>query len=121
MGVLVMFNSGTVFNNGALAFSKQLIEMYTKNIGGSAFIFIAIAAFTTMLSATLTALDASARTMDTTINLLCKTSLKKTYTYWLASLTIGTILIISFFTNQMLTLVKIATVIGFLTTLFLLF
>ncbi|NJB81867.1 Nramp family divalent metal transporter [Wenyingzhuangia aestuarii] len=118
MGALVMYNSGTVFQNGALGFSKQLIEMYTQNIGGASFIFIAVAAFTTMFSTTLTALDASSRTMETTLNLLQDNPSKKTYLYWLIALAIGTILIISFFTDQMLTLIKVATVIGFLTTPF---
>jgi len=118
MGALIMYKSGSVFNNGALGFTKQLIEMYTKNIGGASFIFIAIAAFTTMFSTTLTALDASSRTMETTLNLLLENNSKKTYLYWLATLALGTIIIISFFQNEMLSLIKIATVIGFLTTPF---
>lgn len=117
MGALVMFNSGENFENGALGFSKQLIEVYTKNTGGASFIFIALAAFTTMFSTTITALDASPRAMETTLKLLLKHT-KKTYNYWLFFLGSGTVIIISFFTHKMLDLIKIATVLSFLTTPF---
>ena len=118
MGALVMFNSGEVFSNGALGFSKQLIEMYTKNIGGTAFIFIAVAAFTTMFSTTITALDASPRAMQTTAELLNFKTTKHAYALWILFLSVGTIILISFFTDQMLNLIKIATILSFLTAPF---
>ena len=118
MGALVMYNSGETFAKGALGFSKQLIEMYTKNIGSYAFVFIAIAAFTTMFSTTLTALDASPRGMEKTVTLLTTKSKKYTYIIWLSILSIGTIIIISFFTSHMLLLIKIATILSFLTAPF---
>ncbi|MGY6647402.1 Nramp family divalent metal transporter [Wenyingzhuangia sp. IMCC45574] len=118
MGALVMYHSGEKFANGALGFSKQLINMYTANIGGAAFIFIAIAAFTTMFSTTITALDASPRAMETTLELL--KGKKHTYAYaaWIFFLALGTILIVSFFKAHMLQLVKIATILSFLTAPF---
>ncbi|MGY5353900.1 Nramp family divalent metal transporter [Wenyingzhuangia sp. IMCC45467] len=118
MGALVMYNSNQTFSNSALGFSKQLIEMYTQNIGGAAFIFIAIAAFTTMFSTTITCLDASPRAMQTTVQLLGYKSFKNAYLWWIVFLSIGTIVLISFFTNQMLTLIKIATILSFLTAPF---
>lgn len=118
MGALVMYHSEEQFANGALGFSKQLIEMYTKNIGGAAFIFIAIAAFTTMFSTTITALDASPRAMETTLNLLQGKSHKYAYALWILFLALGTVIIVSFFTSHMLQLVKIATILSFLTAPF---
>lgn len=118
MGALVMFKSGKTFSAGALSFSKQLIEMYTENLGSSAFVFIAFAAFTTMFSTTLTALDASPRAMQKTTDLLFEKTIKHNYLFWLIFLAFGTIIIISFFTNHMLDLIKIATVLSFLTAPF---
>lgn len=118
MGALVMHHSGEKFANGALGFSKQLIEMYTKNIGGAAFIFIAIAAFTTMFSTTITALDASPRAMETTVKLLRGKTSKYAYAFWIFFLALGTVIIVSFFTSHMLQLVKIATILSFLTAPF---
>ena len=70
LGALVMNNSGETFSNQGGAFSKQLINLYTKSIGNEAFFIIAIAAFTTMFSTTITCLDASPRTMKKTFKLL---------------------------------------------------
>lgn len=118
MGALVMFQSGNTFSKGALGFSKQLIHMYTDNLGSWSFVFIAFAAFTTMFSTTLTALDASPRAMQKTTDLLLKKSIKNNYMYWLITLVLGSIAIISFFTEHMLDLIKIATVLSFVTAPF---
>ena len=52
-------------------FASQLINLiYTKNLGEFSYLFIGIAAFTTMFSTTLTTLDASPRAMTKTSSLL---------------------------------------------------
>ena len=43
LGALVMYDSGETFSNQGGAFSKQLINLYTKSIGNEAFFIIAIA------------------------------------------------------------------------------
>ena len=68
LGYFVMFGSGETFSNSAGGFAQQLIDLYTKSIGNWAFYIIAIAAFTTMFSTTLTTLDASPRLCD---NITC--------------------------------------------------
>ena len=70
LGALVMFGSGSQFSNQGGVFAQQLIELYTFNLGQAAYGIIGIAAFTTMLSTTLTTLDASPRAMSKTIQLL---------------------------------------------------
>ena len=64
LGALVMFNSGVSFSNSGSVFAGQLIELYTSNLGDSFYLIISICAFTTMLSTTITCLDASPRTMS---------------------------------------------------------
>lgn len=118
LGCLVMFNSGETFSNAAGVFSNQLIEMYTTNLGNWAYIIIGIAAFTTMFSTTLTTLDASPRAMHKTSQLLFKNKFKKGYLFWILTLAIGTIVIFFVFASEMGLLVKIATVLSFLTAPF---
>lgn len=118
LGAIVMFNSGETFSGSAVQFSQQLINLYTKNLGSEMFIFIAAAAFTTMFSTTITTLDASPRAMTKTFDLLTNTSYKNMYWFWISFLAIGTISILIFFMSEMGVLVKIATVLSFLTAPF---
>ena len=117
LGALVMFGSGQTFSNQGVTFSKQLIDLYTTNLGSGAFLIIALAAFTTMFSTTLTCLDASPRAMAKTSELLNFSFLKKN-TVWLAILAISTLIVLVFFLSEMGLLVKIATVLSFLTAPF---
>ena len=118
LGTLVMFNSGESFSAAAGMFSNQLIEMYTKSLGNWAYIIIGIAAFTTMFSTTLTTLDASPRAMHKTTQLLFNNNFKKGYLFWILTLVIGTIIIFFVFASEMGLLIKIATILSFLTAPF---
>lgn len=118
LGALVMFNSGEIFSSKAGEFSNQLISMYTKSLGNWSYILIAIAAFTTMFSTTLTTLDASPRAMAKTTTLLFGNILRRPYLLWILILILGTILIFFFFQSDMILLIKIATVLSFLTAPF---
>ncbi|MDO5979946.1 Nramp family divalent metal transporter [Flavivirga spongiicola] len=118
LGALVMFNNGETFSNSAGVFSNQLIKMYTNSLGDWAYIIIGIAAFTTMFSTTLTTLDASPRAMTKTTQLLFNTSSKFNYTFWIVLLAIGTICIFFFFASEMGFLIKVATILSFITAPF---
>ncbi len=118
LGALVMFNNGETFSSSAGAFSNQLIKMYTSSLGDWAYIIIGVAAFTTMFSTTLTTLDASPRAMARTTQLLFNTSSKFNYTFWIALLAIGTISIFFFFASEMGFLIKVATILSFITAPF---
>lgn len=118
LGALVMYNSGESFSGSANEFASQFINLYTNTIGDSMYIVIGVAAFTTMFSTTLTILDASPRAMVRTVELLAKKSSKKAYWFWIIFLAIGTIFILKFFLSEMGTLVKIATILSFLTAPF---
>jgi Mn2+/Fe2+ NRAMP family transporter len=92
--------------------------MYTKSLGNWSYIIIGIAAFTTMFSTTITTLDASPRAMEKTSQLLFGNLLKHGYLFWILILTIGTIIIFFFLNSEMGLLVKIATILSFLTAPF---
>ena len=114
LGAFVMYNSGKKFSNQGGEFASQLIDLYTSSIGENMFLIIAIAAFTTMFSTTITCLDASPRAMDKSFELLGFRKLSG-YNFWLIILSAGTILIFIFFMSEMGSLVKIATILSFIT------
>ena len=117
LGAYVMYGSGDKFSESGAVFASQLINLYTSNLGKGMMIFIAIAAFTTMFSTTITCLDASPRAMSKTVDLL-KFKRFNDYNSWITILAIGTIIILIFFMSEMGTLVEIATVLSFLTAPF---
>lgn len=118
LGAYVMFNSGTVFSPKGGVFASQLIDLYTQNLGSGTYIIIAIAAFTTMFSTTLTTLDASPRAMAKTSQLLFGKYIKHSYIFWMLILVIGTVVILTQFLTEMSSLIRIATVLSFVTAPF---
>jgi Mn2+/Fe2+ NRAMP family transporter len=118
LGALVMYKSGETFSNKGGIFATQLIQLYTRNLGEFSHIFIAIAAFTTMFSTTITSLDASPRAMNRTTKLLFYKELKYGYWFWILFLFLGTVLILKYFMDNMGLLVKMATILSFLTAPF---
>jgi len=118
LGTLIMFNSGESFSPKAGEFSGQLISMYTQSLGNWTYIIIGIAAFTTMFSTTLTTLDASPRAMAKASQLLINKQTFFGYKFWIALLSIGTICIFFFLASEMGILIKIATILSFLTAPF---
>ena len=118
LGTLVMYNSGISFSSSGSVFAGQFIELYTSNLGDNLYLIISICAFTTMLSTTITTLDASPRAMSRTTQLLTKNSNKNYYFHWISILAIGTMLIFYFLLSEMGTLVEIATVLSFITAPF---
>ncbi len=117
MGVLVMYNTGVTFSNNGVAFASQFLTMYTKNLGNLAYVFVGISAFMCMFSTMLTTLDASPRAMSTTLKLM-GFKYEKKYALWVLILAVGTAYILFFQISEMSTLVKIATIVSFLTAPF---
>ena len=118
LGALVMFGSGLEFSNKGNEFAGQLIDLYTSNLGESWYLIIAIAAFTTMISTTITTLDASPRAMSKTVQLLFEQKNNDFYIFWITILAVGTCLIFLFLLSEMGLLVQIATVLSFITAPF---
>ena len=117
LGAYVMYDSGERFSDSGSVFASQLIKLYTSNLGEGMLVFIAVAAFTTMFSTTITCLDASPRAMSKTAELL-KFKKLNDYNSWITILSVGTVFIFIFFISEMGNLVKIATVLSFITAPF---
>jgi Mn2+/Fe2+ NRAMP family transporter len=118
LGTFVMHGSGNSFSASGGVFAQQLIDLYTSTLGESVYIFIAIAAFTTMFSTTLTTLDASPRAMEKTSQLLFSTNKVLNYRFWIIILALGTVGIFTFLLSEMALLVQIATILSFITAPF---
>jgi len=118
LGALVMYGSAEIFSTKGGEFANQLISMYTFSLGGNAKVIIGIAALTTMFSTSLTTLDGSPRVMSATSEILTGKHYKKGYLFWLIILVIGTMSIFFFFISEMGLLIKIATILSFLTAPF---
>ncbi|EAQ39253.1 Mn2+ and Fe2+ transporter of the NRAMP family [Dokdonia sp. MED134] len=118
LGALVMYGSGETFSSKGGIFAGQLINMYTASLGDWATVLIGVAAFTTMFSTTLTTLDASPRALEATTRLLGIGFKKKGYLFWLFVLILGTCVILFFLISEMGVLVKLATILSFLTAPF---
>ncbi|TXB65499.1 divalent metal cation transporter [Vicingus serpentipes] len=118
LGAITIYGSGIELQNSGGAFAKQLIGIYTNNIGSCAYFVIAIAAFTTMLSTTITCLDASPRTLTESCNLIIGNAKynKKFYILWILILAIGTVFILAFYLTNMKALVDFATTLAFLSS-----
>ena len=118
LGYLVMYNTGETFSDKASVFSNQLIDLYTSTLGKWAFIIIGVAALTTMFSTTITTLDASPIAMTNSMELLLRKSFPRGYFFWILVLTIGTLVIFFAFISEMGLLIKIATILSFITAPF---
>lgn len=114
LGALVMYGTGLEFSNKGGVFAGQLIQLYTSSLGDAAYGLIAVAAFSTMLSTTITTLDASPRAMSKTMQLLFEKK-QSFYLPWLLILGSGTSCIFLFLLSEMGQLVQIATVLSFIT------
>lgn len=122
LGAMMLHNTGVKLSSNAVIFSGQIIQAYTATLGSWAGPIIGIAAFTTMLSTSISVLDGISRVMIKT-NALLFTIPKKSsinhYRTWLLVLSSGALIIVYYFSKNMKSLVDFATSISFLTAPFL--
>ncbi len=119
LGALVMYGTGEEFSGKGAEFAGQLISLFTSSLGNWAYFLIAVASLATMVSTTLTCLDAYPRVLEPTTKILIPQLNKENLTYklhwfWLIIITGGTILIFAYFMENMKTMVDFATIVSFL-------
>ncbi|MAC96085.1 MAG: iron transporter [Flavobacteriales bacterium] len=118
LGALLIFGSGSELPASGVAFSADLIGMYTQTIGSWSFVFIAVAALATMFSTTLTVLDAFPRMLQKATKLSFpkwEITEKQNYILWLTIIVLGALFVLIFQLENMRQLVDFATTISFLT------
>lgn len=119
LGALVMFGTGMAFENSAIKFSQQLVDLYTSSIGNWAGPVINIAAIATMFSTTLTVLDGYPRAIDATLTELFPHyrkawNPKLALSFWLLLAAGVATVIIYNFTQYFFGLIAVATTAAFL-------
>ena len=118
LGANAFYGSGEPLAGSSVKFASQLIGMYTKNLGAWSAPFIALAAFLTMFSTTITCLDAFPRVMRAIalqVGLTDEKKEKRDYLVALLLVSTVTIVILAFFVQNMRGMVDFATTISFIT------
>ncbi|MEM9050836.1 MAG: divalent metal cation transporter [Bacteroidota bacterium] len=113
MGAMILHGSGEEIPSSGVAFSNMLIGMYTSQLGQWAFYIVGIAAIATMLSTTLTCLDAIPRSLVECKRVLAGNQKKLDYPVFLIILGAGSIILLTALSASMTTMVDIATIISF--------
>jgi Mn2+/Fe2+ NRAMP family transporter len=116
-GALVMHGTGKEFSTSGLVFTRQLVDMYTDTLGAWSRWLIALVAFITMFSTTLTVLDGYARTLAGGFGLLAGADPELRRRLGLACLPVVAglaLVIIAFLMRTMTSLIDVVTVLAFL-------
>lgn len=114
LGSLILRGSGEELSSSGGVFAGQIIGMYTSTLGEWSFLVIAIAAFTTMFSTTLTVLDAFPRVLNKAFQLSFNKEHKSFYVYLLLMTIAGALVVLIFLLDNMKQMVDLATSISFL-------
>ena len=120
LGALVMSGTGEELSSSGVVFAGQLINMYTDDIGSWSYWIISMAALTTMLSTTITVLDAYSRVMNPIAKYLVPgiwnkvENKEKLRWFWYVILILGASAIIAFAAKSMVHMVTMATTLSFL-------
>ncbi len=120
LGAVVMYGSPDPIAKGAAGFARQLIDMYASVLGEWSRPLIAFAAFTTMLSTTLTCLDAFTRVLQRSTELIHTPKgrfqrFNGWYWVWIIVMVTGTSVLLYGYLEDMKQMVNLATTISFVT------
>lgn len=119
LGALVMFGSGESFSPSGIVFSKQLVEMYSNNIGQWSYYLILFAAFVTMLSTSITCIDGYPRALAACTTLIVPSLLpafRRIHTIWIVTAVAAASVIILGFVSNLLGLLGFAAIVSFVTS-----
>lgn len=119
LGALVLFGSGQPLATSGVAFSQQLVTLYTETIGEWSRWLILGAAFATMFSTSLTCIDGYPRSLAAACTLVApsqKNRLQSLQRLWLLLCCGGAALIVSFCVENLLALLSFAAIVSFLTS-----
>jgi len=115
LGAMVMHGSGLTLQNSSGGFATQLVDVYKSVLGGWAGPVIAIAAFATMFSTTLTVIDGYPRALSVGTHLIVP-SLKgsnKLYVAWMGVTCAAALVLITKFAASLTGLIDLVTSMAF--------
>ncbi|WP_224772448.1 Nramp family divalent metal transporter [Pelagicoccus enzymogenes] len=118
LGAWVMYGSGESYASSSTGFTQQFVSLYTSKLGAWTAPIIAAAAFTTLLSTTITVVDAYPRSLAATIRLVIPSlpgSERKAHIVAILVCSLAGWLIIAFSAQNLTTLIDLITTAAFLT------
>ena len=133
LGAAVLYGTQVDMSVDGGDFAKQLMGLYTQSLGEQTGIVIGIAALMTMLSTTLTCLDALPRVMTHTVDVMRGSRYRSSgtvsrggaiymfrtnYLLWMAIVIVGALMLLSTLSDSLRAMVTLATVLSFVTTPF---
>ena len=121
LGAGVMYGSGAGFSDSGPQFSAQLVDLYTATLGSWARPLVLAAAVTTMFSTALTVADGFPRAIARSIRVIAGGDAESPriegMVYWLSIgvFAVATVVILSWFTGSLTSMVDFATTASFMT------
>ncbi len=118
LGKMVMYGGETELSNQGSVFARQLIELYSQTIGPWARPIIIIAAFSAMLSTSLTTIDGYPRSLANATSLLFRLPAitpKHMHNIWIISGVVFAFVIINNFADRLGDMLALAMIVSFLT------
>lgn len=118
LGVLVMYGTGETFSPSGGKFAEEFLLLYAKSIGEWAKPVVAIAAFTTMFSTTLTCVDGYPRALAVSMALLLNKEKhwRGFHIAWILMCVLFTFLLIMLYISNLTQMLFLAMVVSFLTS-----
>ncbi len=119
LGALVMYGTGEEFSGKAVAFTGQVLDLYTRALGGWSWWVIATAAATTMFSTTICCLDAFPRVIREVMVMVRPSMSEQKERIYLSSMiliSVCSVIVIGLFVTRMKLLIYFATTLAFLAT-----
>jgi len=121
LGTFIFYGSGEELPNNNSLFANKIVTLYTQTIGEWSYIIIAASAFTVMFGTIIAVLDGYSRSLQRTVELIftkkeqkISTKFRALYVIFLLVISIGALVIIFQFENNLKELVDFATVLSFL-------
>ncbi len=118
LGALVLNGSGEELKTSGIGFSHQLVSMYASTIGDWSCYLIAVVAFFCIFGSTITVIDGYSRVLAEAQLLIQYKELdqRKYHNGWMWLVSIAAIVVLLFFTMQLITMLNFAMILAFMTT-----
>jgi Mn2+/Fe2+ NRAMP family transporter len=118
LGALVLHGNGETLSNSGMKFTHQLVSMYANTIGEWSRYLIAIVAFFCIFGSTITVIDGYCRSLSEAHLLIKKENLEQPQNHigWMVFVSTVAMVILLFFTAQLMTMLDFAMALAFITT-----
>ncbi|MFQ5782996.1 MAG: NRAMP family divalent metal transporter [Nitrosopumilus sp.] len=120
LGAFIFYGSGEELPNNNAYFAQKIVTLYTQTIGDWSYVIISASAFTVMFGTILAVFDGYSRALQRTVELIftkkeqtIRTKIRAFYIMFLLMLSIGSLIVVFQFGDNLKALVDFATVLSF--------